>query len=257
MTMTGDVPQWKAWRRAQRRSLIEVRKALSEADRRERDTRIDHWLATGFGAAGGHDVGFCWPFAAEPEPRFAVRRWREAGSRAALPAVVAPRTPLQFRQWWPGAPMEAGVYDIPYPVDTALIHPAVVLVPVNGLDDGGFRLGYGGGYFDRTLAALDPRPITIGIGYETARIPTIHPRAHDIPLDFFVSEAGIRARTGDGVAFVEPDDANQRLERRLQDVDGLSARAATACSPHRPTPRRPPVDPSSRSVPATAARARR
>ena len=213
-----DPSDWRAWRRVRRRSLIEARRALAEADRRERNTMIDAALRQGFGPLAGHDVGFCWPFAAEPEPRFAVRRWRDAGSRVALPVVVAPRTPLEFRQWWPGAPMGEGVYGIPYPVDTPVLHPAAALVPVNGFDDNGFRLGYGGGYFDRTLAAMDPRPVTIALGYETARIPTIHPRSHDIPLDFFVSEAGIVVREPDGVRRVDPGEAASLVRTRLKEA---------------------------------------
>lgn len=81
---------WKAWRRSRRRELIARRQALDPADRRERSAAIDRWLELGFGAVAGHDVGLCWPFAAEPEPRFAVRRSRERGSRAALPVVLAP-----------------------------------------------------------------------------------------------------------------------------------------------------------------------
>jgi 5,10-methenyltetrahydrofolate synthetase len=114
--------------------------------------------------------------------------------------------------------MAEGVYGIPYPLDTPVLSPAAALVPVNGFDEEGFRLGYGGGYFDRTLAALDPRPVTIGLGYEISRIPTIHPRPHDIPLDFFVSEVGILARDPGGVRRVEAEEATSLVRGRLEQL---------------------------------------
>jgi len=144
-----------------------------------------------------------------PDPRFAIRRWREGGSHAALPVVLARATPLEFREWWAGAPMATGVYDIPYPVDTPVHVPDVVLAPVNGFDAHGYRLGYGGGYFDRTLASYAQRPLCTGLGFETARTATLCPRGHDMPPASMVTEAGI----------------HQRLGGRLIPVDTTAARA--------------------------------
>ena len=207
---------WQAWRRGKRRELIAGRRALAPSDRAARNTAIDSLLEAGFAAVGGHTVAFCWPFAAEPEPRFAVRRWRAAGSVAALPEVVGRRQPLAFRAWWPGAPMTAGVYDIPVPHGTELVTPAVAVVPVNGFDAAGYRLGYGGGYFDRTLAALPVRPLCIGLGYEIARLATIHPQPHDVPFDFMVTEAGIAVRRDGGLRALDPSAAAAEVARRLQ-----------------------------------------
>lgn len=217
---------WKAWRKAARHARIAARRALDEDDRGARNAAIDEWLEAGFGPFAGATVGFCWPIAAEPEPRFAVRRWREAGSRAALPVVVAPRTPLEFREWWPGAPMENGVHDIPYPVGTEVLLPEAALVPVNGYDAAGYRLGYGGAFFDRTLAALPRKPICLGLGFETARLETIYPQPHDIPFDFIVTEAGIQARIDGALTRLGPADAATRV-RELQRERGLIASATT------------------------------
>ena len=75
--------------------------------------------------------------------------------------------------------------------------PDITLAPMIGWTAACYRLGYGGGYFDRTLAALDPRPVSIGIALSEARIETIYPQPHDIPLDMVVTDAGLRAeRTG-------------------------------------------------------------
>src|SRR5690606_21931832 len=84
-----------------------------------------------------------------------------------------------------------GIWNIPIPAEREPVRPTALLVPVVGFDAAGYRLGYGGGYYDRTLALLEPRPLTIGVGYAGARLDTIHPQPHDIPLDAIVTEAGV------------------------------------------------------------------
>ncbi len=77
------------------------------------------------------------------------------------------------------------------------MRPTVIFLPVVGFDLHGYRLGYGGGYFDRTIAELSAsgrKPVVIGVGYEMAKMDTIHPAAHDMPMDFVVTEAGIYRR---------------------------------------------------------------
>lgn len=211
---------WQAWRREVRRDRISVREALKPDDRQRRNREIDRLIDEGFVALGQGVVAFCWPYRNEPEPRFAVRRWRDLGATAALPVVVAPRTPMIFREWWPGVEMAPGVYSIPYPVDSPEVVPGAALVPLVGFDPEGYRLGYGGGYFDRTLATLDTMPVTIGLGYELARLRTIHPQPHDIPFDFIVTEAGIHARIEGRLQRLDPADADARV-RELQAERGL------------------------------------
>jgi 5,10-methenyltetrahydrofolate synthetase len=82
-------------------------------------------------------------------------------------------------------------HGIPIPSAGEELRPNVVLLPLVAFDPQGFRLGYGGGYFDRTLAAMVPRPLAIGVGFELGRVADIRPQAHDIPLDATVTEAGI------------------------------------------------------------------
>lgn len=114
----------------------------------------------------------------------------DKGLRVALPVVVAKGQPLVFRAWWPGAALARGVWGIPYPADGEIIVPDAVIAPLVGFDAAGFRLGYGGGFFDRTLAAITPSPIAIGVGHPIAAIPTIYPQPHDVAMDWIV--------TGDG-----------------------------------------------------------
>lgn len=198
--MTAD--ELRTWRRELRERLIAERAALP-ADTLERHRHaIDAHLARGFPGLARGVVAFCWPYKGEYDPRFLARRLRAQGAVTALPAVVAPRTPLVFRAWQPGVALARGVYDIPYPASGPELAPDAALVPVVGFDDAGFRLGYGGGYFDRTLAAAPKRPVAIGVGYELAHVATIHPQPYDVPMDWIVTERGIYRRDAGRLEFL-------------------------------------------------------
>ncbi|MEQ8233300.1 MAG: 5-formyltetrahydrofolate cyclo-ligase [Gammaproteobacteria bacterium] len=116
----------------------------------------------------------------------------------ALPVVAAPARPLVFRRWWPGMRMTRGVWGIPVPAAAPEVTPDVLLVPLLGYDDAGYRLGHGGGYYDRTLAAAVPRPLAIGVGYAGARLPTILPQPHDMPMDVIVTDTALTRYRGRG-----------------------------------------------------------
>ena len=218
-----DWNEIKVWRKARRAELIERRARLSREDRTRWNGRITELLEQGFPMLAGMVVGFCWPYKGEFDARFAIRFWRERGATAALPEVVAKGSPLRFRKWWPGAPMAAGVYDIPVPAGTEILLPDAAVVPMSGFDTRGYRLGYGGGYFDRTLAALAPRPLAIGVSYELGRLATIFPQPHDIPMDFVVTETAVYAAGGNSLM---PHDIAQCRERaaRLLEMRGLPRR---------------------------------
>ena len=180
-----------AWRKERRADLIARRAELEPGVRAAATQSVTRLLTEGFEVHAGAVVAFCWPYKGELDARFAVRHWRERGAVAALPEVTGRESPLRFRQWWPGAPMKAGVMGIPIPDGTEIVVPDIALVPMVGWDERGYRLGYGGGYFDVTLAALAPRPIAIGLSQEVFRLETIFPVAHDIAMDFVVTEAAI------------------------------------------------------------------
>ena len=131
-----------------------------------------------------------WPIQGEFDPRPCLRRVIAAGGAVALPVAARPAAPLTFRLWTPGAPMTAGLWDIPHPAEGAVVTPSALLIPLVGFDGAGHRLGNGGGYYDRTLAALSPRPLAIGVGFELGRLATISPVRHDHPMDVIITEAG-------------------------------------------------------------------
>jgi 5,10-methenyltetrahydrofolate synthetase len=223
-------PEIRAWRRQQRDRLIAQRMALPAAERRAWSAAINTHIEAGFAFPAGTIIGFCWPFKNEFDARFLIRDFRARGAVAALPLVVAKASALQFRKWWPGAPVTAGVYGIPVPDGTELVVPNAAIVPMNGFDEAGFRLGYGGGYFDRTLAAQAPRPIAIGVSFECARLPTIYPQPHDIAMDFVVTEVGIHVVAGARLEKIGADECGARLRQLLLQRGLPRARAAdSAC----------------------------
>jgi 5,10-methenyltetrahydrofolate synthetase len=128
------------------------------------------------------------------------------GAIAALPEVAGKHEPLKFRQWWGDAPMKTGAYGIPVPDATPLVSVGAMVIPMVGFDQRGFRLGYGSGYFDRTLASSVPRPVAIGVAFEIARLADLHPQPHDIPMDFVVTEAGIYRTAGNSLAPVSAEE---------------------------------------------------
>lgn len=208
------------WRKAQRERCVAWRNAVAEVQRVAWRKQITLSLLALLKSPVKRVIGFCWPYQAEFDARFAIHRWCEEGATAALPEVVGKGLPLRFRQWWPGAPMTSGAYGIPVPDGTPEVRPDLLLVPMNAFDDRGYRLGYGGGYFDLTLAALKPRIVTIGVSHEHCRVPTIYPQAHDIALDFVVTEAGVCAAGGNLLALQDANTAQARMQLLL---DGWSA----------------------------------
>jgi 5-formyltetrahydrofolate cyclo-ligase len=183
----------KLWRRGERSRLIALRQELPAADRRRWSERILAGLRTLIAERPGV-LGVYWPFRAEIDPRPLIDWAVASGREVALPVVVDKRGPLEYRAWRPGEPLVDGVWDIPVPESGAIVMPRIVLAPLVGFDPECYRLGYGGGYFDRTLAALVPQPLAIGIGYAIQQLETIHPQPFDAPMDLIVTETGTRSR---------------------------------------------------------------
>ncbi|MEO8347076.1 MAG: 5-formyltetrahydrofolate cyclo-ligase [Betaproteobacteria bacterium] len=200
MNIPDDIGQW---RKQLRLELLARRVAVTKVTYRRWNAAITQLLIKGFPLLQRMVVGFYWPFQGEFDPRFAIRQLRIRGATAALPVVVRKASPLQFRAWWPGAPMTRSVFDLPVPDGTAVVLPQTLLIPPVGFDAQGYRLGYGGGYFDRTLAAMTPHPLKIGVAFELSRIATIHPQHHDVAMDFIVTEAGIHQVAKSGLRRIE------------------------------------------------------
>ncbi|MEZ5652085.1 MAG: 5-formyltetrahydrofolate cyclo-ligase [Burkholderiaceae bacterium] len=216
------LPELKLWRSAQRRHLIAQRLAVPDPLRRVWREQIDANLLKAFPDLHQGVVALCWPIQGEYDARHLATRLRDRGALTALPVVVAPRTPLVFRHWQPGVAMRRGPMGIAEPFDAPEVTPNTVLLPVNGWDEAGYRLGYGAGFFDRTLAALSRRPRVIGVGYEMGRLATIHPQSWDMPLDAVATERGVlfwARRPIDNLSSPEPwgtDDGRRTTSTQLR-----------------------------------------
>jgi 5,10-methenyltetrahydrofolate synthetase len=184
-------------KKALRKSLIDLRNSLPDrlerADLLQRTMRI--WLV------GRPDtvIGAYWPIKGEFDPLPALHRWKEDGElldqpqrrRIGLPVVNKEDKTMTFHAWYPGCPMEEDAYGIPKPKDTEIITPTLLFSPCVGYGPGGYRLGYGGGFYDRMLSTLDPRPFTVGLGYGVGFVPDFEAEAHDIPLDAILNDYGV------------------------------------------------------------------
>lgn len=189
-----DPDDIKRRRRDQRDRLIAARLAVSAELHRRWSDAIAGLLVPLLAEIAGATIGLYAPFRAEFDPLPLAPTLIAAGRRIALPAIIDRASPLEYRLWQPGTALVPGMLDIPVPQERTIAHPQIVLVPVVGFDAANYRLGYGGGFFDRTLAALEPRPVAIGVGFELSRLATIEPQPHDIALDLVVTEAGIQRR---------------------------------------------------------------
>jgi len=197
-----DAASLLAWRKTERERLLAARTALAPAVLDAWRRRIDRSLELSFPGLSSCRLAFCWPIKGEYDARHLARTLRSRGALTALPVVISRKAPLVFREWHPGIDLAEGPLGIPYPVNSAEVIPDAALVPMNGWDMKGYRLGYGGGFFDRTLASLAKKPVVIGVSYEIAKIDTIRPQSWDIPMDFVVTERGVYRRDPDGLAFL-------------------------------------------------------
>ena len=184
-------PDQGVFRASLRREKLAARLALDPAAHAALSAGLEQHLAALLLPLAPQTLAFCAPVRGEFDARLLASRLIEQGWHAAMPVVTTVDAPMSFRAWTPSSTMGSDRYGIPIPADGAALIPDIVLLPLVAFDARGFRLGYGGGYFDRTLAAMVPRPRAIGVGFELARVADIRPQAHDIGLDAVVTEAGV------------------------------------------------------------------
>jgi 5,10-methenyltetrahydrofolate synthetase len=166
---------------------------LAMADRHARSVHLQNVLRVWLVGRQETTIGAYWPIKGEFDALPALYRWSEADGRRriGLPVIDRDTKQLRFHVWYPGCPMEDDAYGIPKPKDTDPFEPQMLLVPCVGFGPKGLRLGYGGGFYDRTLALLQPRPFTVGLGYSHGFIPWLEAEPHDVPLDAILTEDGV------------------------------------------------------------------
>ncbi|MDH5205382.1 MAG: 5-formyltetrahydrofolate cyclo-ligase [Hylemonella sp.] len=180
-----------------RKELVAQRLAMP--DRPLRSARLQEVMRIWMVGRSDVVIGAYWPIKGEFDPLPALHRWKEDGElidlpeprRIALPVIDKVHKTLTFHAWYPGCPMEEDVFGIPKPKDTAVVVPTLLFVPCVGYGPGGYRLGYGGGFYDRTLATLQPHPYTVGLGYTQAFLIDFEPEPHDVPLDAILNDNGV------------------------------------------------------------------
>lgn len=182
----------KAWRKQQRAESIERRMAIEGRERTRLGELAKQQLENAFDLRRHRMLGIYWPFRGEIDVRDLAERHIANGGEAALPVVVTKAAPLEFWRWRPGMKLDRGIWNIPIPAERDVVQPDALIIPLVGFDKQGYRLGYGGGYYDRTIASMQPQPFRIGLGYAEFELPTIQPQPHDIAMNAIVTEHYVR-----------------------------------------------------------------
>jgi 5-formyltetrahydrofolate cyclo-ligase len=181
-----------------RRKLIAARQALP--DRLERAVALQGVLRVWLVGRREQSIGAYWPIKGEFDPLPALFRWTEGAPegvtrRIGLPVADRETRSLRWHVWYPGCETELDAYDIPKPKGTEEFAPEMLVVPCLGFGPGGVRLGYGGGFFDRTLASVTPHPTTVGVSYTHGFLPMLRPGPLDSQLDAMLTEDGLMWQT--------------------------------------------------------------
>lgn len=172
-----------------RKSLLAARKALAPEERAWRDAAIGDRLLAWLEANPASSIGAYWPHLGEPDLTSIYPQIASRGVQLALPVVVRRHAPLTFYAWRPGDELVVDAHGVKAPLARGhIVHPELLLLPCIGFNAGRYRLGYGGGYYDRTLAAERP-PRTVGIAYAMCEA-RFEADAHDVPMDWVVTEDG-------------------------------------------------------------------
>lgn len=193
-------PEIARWRQNERNRLLELRRNLPLGERSALIAPMLENLRQVLESQAFSTLGVYWPIKREVDIRpLADEICRRRDAVLALPVVVQKEAPLEYWAWRMGDPIERGFWNIPVPRERRPVEPDAVVAPLVGFYNH-FRLGYGGGYFDRTLGAARKRPYAIGLGFEFSRLDSFIELPHDIPMDVIVTERSIYRRSRGGAA---------------------------------------------------------
>jgi 5-formyltetrahydrofolate cyclo-ligase len=172
---------------------LAARAALPQADRASAASAAAEHFFRAFALTARATVAGYWPIRDELDCKPVLTRLLDSGQPVCLPVVGGDERPLELRLWEEGAALYPAGFGTLAPAETApLCEPDYVLIPLLGFDAAGTRLGYGGGHYDRTLAALTRRPVLIGFAFSSQELDRIPRGDHDVPLDAVVTELGVR-----------------------------------------------------------------
>jgi 5-formyltetrahydrofolate cyclo-ligase len=188
-------PEIRAWRKQTREKLLSDRLAMPVHARLLRAQEAKRRLESTVDLRRYHALGVYWPMRGEMDARDIARKHIAAGGVIGLPVVVERSAPVEFWAWRPGMKMQRGLWNIPIPAERSVLVPDALIVPLVGYDGERYRLGYGGGYYDRTLAAAPRRPLCVGLGFAEGHLATIYPQPHDIPMDLIITDRIVLSTT--------------------------------------------------------------
>jgi len=181
--------EFRAWRKQTRAAFISQRMALPAQAREAEGQQARERLVQEVDLTRFRTIGIFWPIKGEIDVRELARQHILRGGRIGLPVCVQRNAPVEFWNWQPGTGLKHDLWGIPIPAQREPVQPEALIVPLVGYDAAGYRLGYGGGYYDRTLAAAATKPLCIGLGYARFSLETIWPQPHDIPMDIIITSA--------------------------------------------------------------------
>ncbi|WP_083941148.1 5-formyltetrahydrofolate cyclo-ligase [Pseudoduganella violaceinigra] len=193
MTSPGSIPrnsdaQPPSGKAELRQFMLAARRALAPQTRAQWDREIAAKVVQWWRESGVGTLGVYWPLRDEPNLQACYAELAELGVKLLLPVVLAKQAPLAFAEWTIGEPMVKDAMGVAVPALRRLVqdNPPALLVPCLGYNAQGYRLGYGGGFYDRTLARA-PRPATVGVAYRclAADFPS---DGHDVALDRIITE---------------------------------------------------------------------
>ena len=194
LVVADNSAEVRNWRKAKRAELLKARMELAPEPRQKFARRVLECLIDNFREPCSGTVGLYFAFRGEINLMPFIEQVGAWGGSTSLPVVVAKGQPLEFREWKRGEALQKGAMGIPFPARGARVEPQTLVIPLVGFDAACFRLGYGAGFYDYTLQAATERPLTIGVGFELARLDTVYPQPHDVPLDFIVTERGLQRK---------------------------------------------------------------
>jgi len=188
-----DWPEVKVWRREAREKILAARAAIALPVRQTMARRLSERLRVAL-QDRPQPVSFYWPIKAEPDLRPLMQELDASGVALCLPVATKVGEPLAFRAWRKDTPMMRGFWNIPVPAVDEPVQPRTLIAPVLGYDGLSYRLGYGGGFFDRTLTKYGDDAEAIGVGYTMFHLKTIQPQPHDVRMSAIVTQTGTLTR---------------------------------------------------------------
>jgi 5-formyltetrahydrofolate cyclo-ligase len=170
-----------------------ARSALSQAQRSEAAATVAQLFFEDIALRSSDVVAAYWRIRDELDCQPILVRLMDSNQTVVLPVVVGAEQPLELRVWEQGASLYEAGFGTLAPSELApQTEPDIVIMPLLGFDSQGTRLGYGGGYYDRTLAHMNKTPKLIGLAFAAQELDSIPRDSHDVPLDAIITEAGVR-----------------------------------------------------------------